>query len=256
MPTVAEREAKAAYKAVDAAWLAACRDQENSRAAELSVQRAGLLQLWKEEKAKSAAAWQEYLQEEEEAERREEAEAAAAAEAKRAALEEREEPPLDQVTVKRASQKRKRKPLSTPHVVTPPHSRSTLLLRLLQAVEQAGDAPTEQLVAQLRSCLKGMELSQPDASRPLVEGPGADLDLHGPLGPAEQGPDANRPAEQGSDANRPVQQGSNAHGPSRKEGSGPPRSPAGHEGTTTVLEVPAWSPGLTWEDALTHRLRL
>jgi hypothetical protein len=67
----------------------------------------------------------------------------------------------------------------------------------------------------------------------LEEGPGADLDLHGPP----------RPAEQGSDANRHVQQGSDAPRPPGKEGSGPPRSPARHEDTTTVLEVPAWSPG-------------
>ena len=76
--------------------------------------------------------------------------------------------------------------------------------------------------------MREIRLSQLDASKPYEEGPGADLDLHGPPGPAKQGPEADRPAVQGSDAERPVQQG-----------FGPPQSPAWHAGTTTVLEVPA-----------------
>ena len=248
--TEAEKKAREAYEAADAAWQAACDAQENSHAAELSVQRSGLLQLWREEKAKATAAWQKRmkrLEAETEAELREEAAAEAAAEAAEAALEEREEAPLAQVmpTVKRGSQKRKRKTLSTPHAVTPPNSSSTLILRLLQAVEEAGDAPNDQLVDLLRTSMKEIRLTQLDASRPHEEGPGADLDLHGPLGPAEQGPEADRPAVQGSDAERPVQQG-----------SGPPQSPAWHAGTTTVLEVPAWSPGVTREEAVSHQLQL
>ena len=238
--TEAEKKAREAYEAADAAWLAACDAQENSHAAELSVQRSGLLQLYREEKAKATAAWQKRmkrLEAETEAELREEAAAEAAAEAAEAALEEREEAALTQVmpTVKRGSQKRKRKTLSTPHAVTPPNSSSTLILRLLQAVEEAGDAPDDQLVDLLRTSMKEIRLTQLDAPRPHEEGPGADLDLHGPPEPAKQGPDAEGPAQQGS---------------------GPPQSPAWHAGTTTVLEVPAWSPGLTWEDALNHQLHL
>ncbi len=78
-------------------------------------------------------------------------------------------------------------------------------MRLLQAVEEAGDAPDSQLVDQLRSSLKGMGLHQLDASGPLEEGPGADLALHGPPRPARQGPEADRLAMQGSDAERPSQ---------------------------------------------------
>ncbi len=81
MQTDAEKRAKAAFKEAEAAWLAACREQDNSRAAEFNVQKAGLLKLWKEEKARAAPAWQEYLDAKEEEELREEAAAAAAAEA-------------------------------------------------------------------------------------------------------------------------------------------------------------------------------
>ncbi len=165
--TDAEKRARNAFKRAEAAWQAATKEGDGTRAAELLLQKEGLHQLWKEEKARSAAAWQEIMQFEEEEERREQA-----AEAAKAALEERAQPPL------------------------------------AQAVEEAGDAPDDQLVDLLRTSMKEIRLSQVDASRPHEEGPGADLDLHGPLGPAEQGPEADRPAVQGSDAERLVQQGS------------------------------------------------
>ncbi len=140
------------------------------------MQKLGLLTLWKEECAKAKVAWPECLRQME-AEMEAEAAEEAAAEAAEAALEERDKATLDQVTIKRDSQKkRKRRTPSTPHDVTPPQSRSTLILQLLQVVEEAGDAPNEQLVDQLRSSLKDMELNQLGAPRPRDEGPGAALD--------------------------------------------------------------------------------
>ncbi len=94
-----ERKAREAYEEAEAAWLATCREQDNSRVAELSVQKAGLLKLWKEEKTKAIAAWPVQRKQwaaEIEAEEEEEAAADAAAKAE-AALEEREEAPLAQV---------------------------------------------------------------------------------------------------------------------------------------------------------------
>jgi hypothetical protein len=202
--SLAETKAKNTFKRAEAAWQAATDAGDGTRAAALLLQKDGLYKLWQEEKAKSLAAWNEQVQLEEEEERRE-AEAAAAAEATKATLAERAKPPLDQVTVKRKS--RKRKAVSTP-VVTPPNSSSTLLMRLLQAVEGAGYTPDDQMVDLLRTSMKEIRLTQLDASRPHEEGPEADLDLHGPPESAKQGPEADRPAVQGPDAERPVQQGS------------------------------------------------